>query len=142
MKTTRILALPAIAAASMLALTGCIQLPPVAGPSTQTEAPSGESVELEGSNWSGSIAGLVDPFGFTLDADGTVNITTWGTSGETYDFPQDVWSGSADDLEMTVTGFENGEFDVTFTGSAADGQMELTGEGTDGNSYTLSATQG
>ena len=31
MKKTRILALPAIAAASLLALTGCFQLPPVGG---------------------------------------------------------------------------------------------------------------
>ena len=40
MKTTRLLAVPAIAPASLLALTGCIQLPPVGGGSTtETQAP-------------------------------------------------------------------------------------------------------
>ncbi|WP_306233581.1 hypothetical protein [Agrococcus beijingensis] len=142
MKTTRFLALPAIAAASMLALTGCIQLPPVVGSSTGSQAPAGEVEELAGSSWSGSMPGIADPFGFTLADDGTIDITVWGDSGQTYDSSADVWSGDTGDLEMTITGLENDTFDVTLTGTAADGQMQLSGEGTNGTSYTLNATQG
>lgn len=147
MKTTRFLAVPALAAASLLALTGCIQLPPMGGTTTETQAPvtggdgGTDSGDLAGTSWMGAIDGVVDPLGFTLNEDGTVDITTWGDSTETYDFPQDVWSGDASDLTMTITGLEEGAFDLTVSGSAEGGQMELSGEGTDGSSHTLSASQ-
>lgn len=152
MKTTRILALPAIAAASLLALTGCFQLPPVGG-TTTTEAPGGGTTteepaggasaeDLAGTSWTGAVDGVVDPLGFTLNADGSVDITQWGNTDQTYDFPQDQWSGDSSNLEVTITGLEEGAFDLTVSGTAEGGQMNLTGEGTDGNSYTLSATQG
>ena len=148
MKTTRFLAVPALAAASLLALTGCIQLPPMGGGTTETQAPvtggdsGSESADLAGTSWMGAIDGVVDPIGFTLNEDGTVDITTWGDSDQTYDAPQDVWSGDASDLEVTITGLEEGAFDVTFTGTAEGGQMDLSGEATDGSSHTLVATQG
>jgi hypothetical protein len=142
MKTTRLLAVPALAAASLLALTGCIQLPPIGGgTTTETQAPATGSGELEGTSWSGAIDGVVEPIAFTLNADGTVDITSWGGPDQTYDSPTDVWEGDASEVSITITGLEEGAFDATFTGSAADGSMELTGEGTDGGSYQLNATQ-
>ncbi|MCR8670360.1 hypothetical protein [Agrococcus sp. HG114] len=147
MKTMKLLAVPALAAASLLALTGCIQMPPANNANTGTSTDSGTDTDtgaaesLEGTSWTGAIDGVVDPFGFTLNADGTVDITTWGNSSETYDAPQDVWEGDSEDLTITITGLEEGAFDVTFTGTAAGGQMDLAGEGTDGSSRTLTATQ-
>lgn len=142
MKTTRLLAVPALAAASLLALTGCIQVPPVGGTGTGTEVNTeGEVVDLAGTAWTGAIPDVVDPIGFTLNEDGTVDITTWGDSDQTYDSPADVWSGDSSDLTVTITGLEEGAFDVTFSGTADGGQMELSGEGTDGSQHTLSATE-
>ncbi|MBO1769847.1 hypothetical protein [Agrococcus sp. TF02-05] len=146
MKTTKLIAVPALAAASLLALTGCIQMPPAApGNDTDTDTGNGSgssaAESLDDTSWTGAIDGVVAPFGFTLNADGTVDITTWGDSDETYDFPQDVWEGDSSDLTVTITGLEEGEFDLTVTGTAENGQMDLSGEGTNGSSYTLTATQ-
>jgi FlaG/FlaF family flagellin (archaellin) len=143
MKTTQILALPAIAAASMLVLTGCIQMPPAGGGTPQEDPGSGaEAQSLEGTSWAGAIDGVVDPLEFTLNADGTVDIAVWGSADQSYDAASDVWEGDTSEVTITITGVEEGAFDVTFTGPAADGQMNLTGEGTDGSSHTLTATQG
>ncbi|WP_405217276.1 hypothetical protein [Agrococcus sp. Ld7] len=146
MKTSRILALPAVAAASLLVLTGCIQLPPIAGSGggTTTEpATDGGSTpaELAGTSWTGELEGVISPLGFTLNADGTVDITEWGSTGQTYDSPGDVWSGDASDLTVTIQGIEEGAFDLTASGTAEGGQMALSGQGTDGNDYTVTATQ-
>ena len=146
MKTTKLIAVPALAAASLLALTGCIQMPPAApGNDTGTDSGNGQgssaAESLEGTSWTGGIDGVVAPFGFTLNADGTVDITQWGDTDQQYDSPQDVWEGDSSDLTVTITGLEEGAFDLTVTGSATDGQMDLSGEGTDGESYTLTATQ-
>jgi hypothetical protein len=146
MKTTKLIAVPALAAASLLALTGCIQMPPTtSGSSGDTGSDSGTdtgtTAGLEGTSWSGGIDQVVAPFGFTLNADGTVDITQWGDTDQTYDSPADVWEGDESDLTVTITGLEQGEFDLTVTGTADGGQMDLSGEGTDGNTYTLTATQ-
>ena len=139
MKTTQILALPAVAATSMLVLTGCIQLPAPGG-GTQ-ENPGAEAQSLEGTAWVGAIDGVVDPLEFTLNADGTVDIAVWGSPDQSYDSAGDVWEGDTSEVTITITGVEEGAFDVTFTGPASDGQMNLTGDGTDGSSHTLTATQ-
>lgn len=146
MKTSRILALPAVAAASLLVLTGCIQLPPVVGSGGGTTTdPSTDggstSVDLAGSSWTGEISDVMSPFGFTLNADGTIDITQWGNTDTTYDSPGDVWSGDASDLTMTIMGLEEGAFDLTVSGTAEGGQLALSGQGTDGSDYTLTATQ-
>lgn len=146
MKTTKLLAVPALAAASLLALTGCIQMPPATSGNsgntgTDTGTDSGATEDLAGTSWSGAIGGVVEPFGFTLNADGTVDITQWGDTDQQYDFPQDVWEGDSSDLTVTITGLEEGAFDLTVNGTAAGGAMDLSGEGTDGESYTLTATQ-
>lgn len=164
MNTSRILALPAIAAASLLALTGCIQLPPVAGGGGTTTPPTsdggpttpptsdggttteptsdgGSAVDLDGTAWTGELEGLISPLGFTLNADGTIDITEWGNTDQTYNSPGDVWSGDASDLTMTIMGLEEGEFDLTVSGTAEGGQLALSGQGTNGSDYTLTATQ-
>ncbi|GEK81081.1 hypothetical protein [Agrococcus baldri] len=149
MKKTRILALPAIAAASLLALTGCFQLPPVGGNggTTTTEEPSGgtTSEDIAGTSWTGDFNGQVTGVAFTLNEDGTVDFDDW--AGDSFDSPGDVWTQSGDTVELTVTQIRVDEtspetFDVTMSGTAADGTMSLTGEGTDGNTYELTATQG
>ncbi|WP_425844122.1 hypothetical protein [Agrococcus sp. TSP3-2-1] len=139
---TKLIAVPAIAAASLLALTGCIQMPPpTSGGSGDGGTGTGTAGSLEGTSWSGGIDQVVAPFGFTLNADGTVDITQWGESGETYDSPADVWDGDASDVTITITGLQPGNFGLTVTGTAEDGRMDLSGEGTNGSSYTLTATQ-
>ncbi len=150
MKTTRLLAVPALAAASLLALTGCIQLPPMGGgTTTETEAPDtgddGASTgDLAGTSWTGDFDGQVSGVAFTLNEDGTVDFDDW--AGDQFDSPGDVWSLNGDTLDMTITQISVDEaqtetFDVSLSGTAADGSMSLSGQGTDGNTYELSATQ-
>jgi len=152
MKTTRILALPAIAAAAVLTMTGCFQLPGApTNPGTSSPAETGgtsdggsESAgDLAGTSWTGSTEVQPD-VAFTLNADGTVDFSSWG--GDSFDSPADVWSGDASSVTITVTQIvdqsSGDSIDITFSGSAENGTMNLTGEGTDGNAYTLTATQG
>lgn len=149
MKTTRLLAVPALAAASLLALTGCIQLPPVGGTTTETQAPdtSGDGAstgDLAGTSWTGDFNGQVTDVAFTLNEDGTVDFDDW--AGDAFDSPGDVWSLSGDTLEMTITQISVDEaqsdtFDVSLSGTASDGSMSLSGQGTDGSTYELNATQ-
>ncbi|WP_137756159.1 hypothetical protein [Agrococcus sp. SGAir0287] len=153
MKTTRILALPAIAAAAVLTMTGCFQLPGApTTPNPTTPAETGgtsgggggtESAgDLAGTSWTGSTEVQPD-VAFTLNADGTVDFSSWG--GDSFDSPADVWSGDAASVTITVTQIvdqSSGEsIDITYSGPAENGSMNLQGEGTDGNSYTLTATQ-
>lgn len=158
MNKTRILAVPAVAAASLLALTGCFQLPPAGNGGDQTTAPvettgtgtdggnGGEtSTDLAGSSWTGGELGPgFATLDFTLNADGTVDIETWN-DGSGFNDPADVWSGDASNLTLTITALgEQGSderFDVTFTGTAENGQMNLTGQAPDGE-WTLTASQG
>lgn len=141
MKTTRILAVPALAAASLLALTGCIQLPPMGGGTGDSGV---ESVDLAGTSWTGDLNGQVTDIAFTLAEDGTIDFSNW--AGEEFDSPGDVWALDGETLEITITQIKVDQtsdetFDVTLSGSAAGGSMSLTGEGTDGNSYDMTASQ-
>ena len=152
MKTMRMLALPAIAAAAVLTMTGCFQLPGApTSPATTTPAETGgtgggggeTAGDLAGTSWTGSTEGQPD-VSFTLNADGTVDFSSWG--GESFDSPADVWSGDAASVTITVTQIvdqsSGDSIDITYSGPAENGSMNLQGEGTDGNSYTLTATQG
>lgn len=166
MKTSRILALPAIAAASLLTLTGCFQLPPVGGnsggstttePATEPSTDGGTtdggtgSEDLAGSTWTGGELGPDgDTFAtmeFTLNADGTVDISDWNDGeGGPFDSPSDVWSGDPSNLSVTITQLtdqnsEEAPFDVTFTGTATEGAMSVSGDGPNGT-WTLTATEG
>ncbi len=162
MQKTRFLAIPAIAAASLLALTGCFQLPPVGGTTGgdggSSQAPGGTSQEpgsgsssgedLAGTTWTGGELGPgFATMEFTLNADGTVDITDWNNGeGGPFDSPDDTWSGDSSNLTVTITQLQDqnsdaGAFDVTFTGTAEGGQMELTGQAPDGE-WTLTADQG
>lgn len=156
MKTTRLLAVPALAGASLLALTGCIQLPPIGGAPVATQAPvvsgdpgSGDpgagTGDLAGTSWTGDFNGQVTDIAFTLNEDGTIDFADW--AGSEFDSPGDVWTLSGDTLDMTITRIsvdESGSetFDVSLSGTATDGSMSLSGEGTDGSTYELNATQG
>lgn len=164
MNKTRLLAVPAIAAVSLLALTGCFQLPSVGGtsasddPDTGTtsapeESTGGESGgeestggDLAGTTWTGGELGPgFATLDFTLNADGTVDITTWN-DGSGFDSPSDTWSGDASSLTILITqlteqGSDSEPFDVTFTGTVEGGEMNLTGHAPDGD-WTLTATQG
>ena len=163
MKKTRILALPAIAAASLLALTGCFQLPPVGGNGGNggdggnggnggtTQEPGNGGTEtgedLAGTTWTGEMgpgSGFAE-LTFTLNPDGTVDISEWN-GGEGFDSAADTWTGDSSNLSVTITQLQDqnsdsGAFDITFTGTAADGQMNLVGRGPDGE-WQLTATQG
>lgn len=151
MKTTRLLVVPALAAASLLALTGCIQLPPVGGGTTETQAPatggdSGtETGDLAGSTWTGTMGDDFATFTLVLAEDGTVDFPTWNDQAANFDSAGDVWEGDASNLSLTVTELQNqsgdqAPFDVTFTGTAQGGQMQLQGDAPDGT-WELTATQ-
>lgn len=166
MKTTRILALPAIAAAALLTLTGCFQLPPVGGAGTDTSTEGGTPTEdgdtapaeeqggddtatgadLADTTWTGADMGPgFATMDFLLNSDGTIDITTWN-DGSGFDSPNDTWSGDGSNLTMIITQLtdqnsESEPFDVTFTGTAEDGQLSLTGQAPDGE-WTLTATEG
>lgn len=158
MQKTRFLAIPAVAAATLLALTGCFQLPPVGGSTGggtggdggSSQAPGGGTTageDLAGSAWTdaelATTQGVFATMAFTLNADGTIDITSWN-DGSGFDEAADVWSGDSSNLSMTITALgEEGSqerFDVTFTGTAENGEMQLTGEGPDGQ-WELTATQ-
>lgn len=160
MKTTRFLAVPAIAAASMLALSGCFQppaAPPQAPPQTQAPDPgtgtdetegtgtgddAGDS-DLAGTTWTGEIGPGFATMDFELNEDGTVDITTWN-DGSGFDSPADTWTGDASNLTIVITDLteqgSNESHDVTFTGTAENGQMSLTGDGPEGP-VQLNATE-
>lgn len=84
---------------------------------------------------------------FTLNADGTVDISDWNDGeGGPFDSPADVWTGDSSNLSMTITDLRDqssadAAFDVTFSGTAQEGQMSLEGSAPDGT-WTLTATQG
>lgn len=147
MKTTRMLALPAIAAAAVLSMTGCFQLPgaPTTNPTTTTTPTDGgggggETVDLAGTTWSGTDeAG--NPLAFTLAADGTVDFETFGNGGP-YDEASDTWSVNGTTFEMYVSNISD-IGGLTYTGTAATGSMQLTGvDDNGGTGYDVTITQG
>lgn len=82
---------------------------------------------------------------FTLNEDGTIDFDDW--AGAPFDSPGDVWTLSGDTLDMTVTQISVDEtgsetFDVSLSGTVSGSSMSLSGEGSDGNTYELNATQG
>lgn len=137
MKTSPLLALPAIAAAAVLTMTGCFQLPGAPTTTSPTEGGSGggESSELAGTSWSGSDGG--NTMSFTLNADGTIDFTEWNDQGG-FDVPEDTWVTSGSDITLTIT---TSEGDLVYTGPATTGSMSLTGSGTAAG-QTLDVTQG
>lgn len=143
---TRTLALPAVAAAALLSLTGCFQLPggttptnpgtsdPGTDPGTTDPGTDpgteGEAVDLANTTWSGSAAGV--DMEFTFNPDGTIDFIDFGGQGA-FDDSADVWSVSGDQLDMSIN-TEDGLVD--FSGTAALGSMSL-----DSEVGTLSLTQ-
>lgn len=155
MKTTRLIAVPALAAASLLALTGCFQLPPVGGTTGDNTGGTGQTPDtggaaagedLAGTTWTGGELGPgFAELDFTLNADGTIDITTWN-GGSGFDVPSDTWSGDSANLTMVITQLRDQQgdsepFDVTLSGSAEDGQLEVSGDSPQGP-LSLTASQG
>ncbi|MDR7232887.1 hypothetical protein [Agrococcus sp. BE272] len=149
MKSTRILAFPAIAAASLLALTGCFQLPPMGGGTTtetQAPAPSGDggdtgsaSVDLADTAWSGEDA-AGNTMDLVLEGDGTVLLNDW--NGQNWDEAGDTWEVAGDQITIFIGGIENIQ-SLTYTGTAQLETMELTGVDGNGDSgYDVTLTQG
>lgn len=144
MKTSRLLALPAIAAAAMLTMTGCFQLP--GAPTTgTTTAPTdggdtggggtGASTDLAGTSWSGSDG--ANTMSFTLNADGTIDFSDWNDQGG-FDVPEDTWVVSGSNVTLTIS---TNSGNLVFTGPATTGSMSLSGSGTAAG-QTLDLTQG
>ena len=145
MKTTRLLAVPALAAVSLLALTGCIQLPPVGGGTTTETGAAGETGELAGTSWTGTLGDNFATFTLVLAEDGTVDFPRWNDEAANFDSDSDVWSGDPSNLSVTVTQLQDPNsdepaIDITFTGTAENGQMQLEGAAPDGT-WELVATQ-
>ncbi|GAA3611931.1 hypothetical protein [Agrococcus terreus] len=153
MKTSRIVVLPALAAASLLALTGCFQLPPVGGNpggSGETTAPStdggdtgsgdtGGDVDLAGTSWSGTDA-AGNAMDLVLEEDGTVLLNNW--NDENWDEPTDTWEVSGGEFTMFISGIREIQ-SLEYTGPAAEGEMQLTGvDGNGDQGYDLTLTQG
>lgn len=152
MKTSRIVVLPALAAASLLALTGCFQLPPVGGNpggSDETTAPStdggdtgsdtGGDVDLAGTSWSGTDA-AGNEMDLVLEEDGTVLLNNW--NDENWDEATDTWEVSGGEFTMFISGIREIQ-SLEYTGPAAEGEMQLTGvDGNGDEGYDLTLTQG
>lgn len=133
-------AAPAVVAATVLALTGCFQLPtaPANTAEPAATAPAAET-DLAGTTWVGSIQDVAD-VEFTLNQDGTIDFTKW--ADQNWDYPSDVWTGSSDSLQMTITNIGTTDsFDIALSGTATDGTLTMEGPGTDGTTYRLVATQ-
>lgn len=139
MKTMRLLALPAIAAAAVLTMTGCFQLPGApTNPGSTAPAESGGSgatLDLAGTTWSGTDGG--NTMTFTLNADGTIDFSSWNSEGD-FDVPQDTWVVSGSDVTLTIS---SNSGNLVYTGAAATGSMSLTGSETAAG-QTLTITQG
>ncbi|GAA2174649.1 hypothetical protein GCM10009846_21410 [Agrococcus versicolor] len=151
MKTSRLLALPAIAGAALLTMTGCFQLPgaPTTNPGTSTAPTDGgggggeAAVDLAGTTWSGTDS-IGNEMTFTFADDGTIDFSDFNT--QTYDVPTDTWSMDGSNVEITISGVptsaDGSGTDITYSGQATTGSMSLSGTGEDGESYSLSITEG
>ncbi|WP_413316320.1 hypothetical protein AA0Z99_07135 [Agrococcus sp. 1P02AA] len=155
MKKTRILALPAVAAVSLLALTGCFQAPPIGGTTpdtstedsgteteegTETQAPDdGASVDLTDTAWSGtdSAGNTMD---LVLEADGTVLLNDWNE--QNWDEPSDTWVVDGDQITIFISGIQDIQ-SLEYTGTAELGTMNLSGvDGNGDEGYDLTLEQG
>ncbi|MGC5078037.1 hypothetical protein [Agrococcus sp. DT81.2] len=146
MKTSRILAVPALAASALLALTGCIQLPPVGGGTgggtEQTQAADGGSVdsELAGTNWTGTDA-ADNSLDLVLEEDGTVLLNELNGNGP-FDDDSDTWSLQGDEITIFIGGLGGDVESIEYTGTVGDGTMELSGvDGSGQPGYEITLTQ-
>lgn len=149
MKTTKLLALTGLAAVSIVALSGCFQLPtptpttpttPTDPTTPTTPTESEPSNELVGTSWSGTDnAGNV--MSFTIAEDGTLDDLEWNGGGP-WDEPADTWSLNGSTFEFYISNIEE-IGGITYSGPAATGSMNLNGTSDlGGNTYTLVLTQG
>jgi hypothetical protein len=148
MKTSRMLAVPALAAGALLALTGCIQLPPVGGGTEQTQAPEGgqspdgaaADSELAGTNWTGTDA-ADNTLDLVLEEDGTVLLNDLNGNGP-FDDATDTWTLDGDQITIFIGGLGEEIISIEYTGTVGDGTMDLTGvDGTGQEGYEITLTQ-
>jgi hypothetical protein len=97
---------------------------------------------LVGTSWTGTAERVAD-LAFTLNADGTVDFTSFG--GQPYDAATDVWSVADGTFSLTISQLQDQSgnvTDITYTGPAATGSMELVGTDTAGTGgYTMAIAQ-
>ncbi|GAA2176187.1 hypothetical protein GCM10009846_28980 [Agrococcus versicolor] len=161
--------LPALVAIGLLSLAGCsgaeepdasaepsasaspspsapASEPPASG-APPSDAPAPEIVPgateeiLAGTTWFGTAAGVAEVT-FTFAADGTVDFSSF--NGEPFDAPTDVWSVDDGVLSLTISQLQapSGAIaDIVFTGPAATGGMELTGDDGSGTAYAMTIAQ-
>lgn len=121
MKMSRLIAVPALAAATVLALAGCFGTPtPTAttGGSTGTDT----SIELAGTSWSGTDS-VGDFTVFEFESDGSVNVTY---NQQEFDEATDTWelNGTA----LTVIVFLNDDLgDAVYTGDVTGDTIDMEG---------------
>lgn len=112
-------------------LTACFPSLPGIGGNTG----GGGSTPITGT-WSGTDSDN-DNWEIEFQSDGTLGVSF---NGDYTDVPEDTWTQSGTTINMTVTGFENG--DVTFSGTY-DGGTSLPLNGSyAGRPFTLTLDQG
>lgn len=141
MNKLRLLSLPAIAAATVLALAGCFGTPtPTAttGGSTGTDSSGTDSsIELAGTSWSGTDS-VGDFTVFDFEADGTVNVTY---NDQQFDEATDTWE--LDGSALTVVVFLNDDLgDVVYTGEVTGDTIDLEGVIEGDTPFTITLTKG
>lgn len=136
MNKSRLIAVPAITAATVLALAGCFGTP---APTTTTGGNAGNdnSIELVGTSWSGTDS-VGDFTVFEFEGDGTVNVTY---NEQEFDESTDTWelNGSA----LTVTVFLNDELgDAVYTGDVDGDTIDMEGVIQGDSPFTVTLTKG
>jgi hypothetical protein len=116
-------------------LTACFPSLPTPGGNTGGNTGGDDATTLSGT-WNGEDSDG-DVWEIDFQADGTLGISF---NGDFSDVAEDTWTQDGTAIEMTVTGFENG--DVTFTGNY-DGGSSLPLNGSyAGRPFTLTLTEG
>ncbi len=116
-------------------LTACFPSLPGTGGNTGGDTGGDTATALAGT-WSGTDSDG-DSWEIEFQADNTLGVSF---NGDFTDVPEDTWSQDGTAVELTVTGFENG--DVTFSGTY-DGSSSLPLNGSyAGRPFTLTLTEG
>lgn len=136
MNMSRLIAVPALTAATVLALAGCFGTPT---PTATTGGSTGgdTSIELAGTSWSGTDS-VGDFTVFDFEDDGTVNVTY---NDQQFDEATDTWelNGTA----LTVVVFLNDDLgDVVYTGDVDGDTIDMEGVIEGDTPFTITLTKG
>lgn len=134
MTPRRTLSIGSVALLLVAVLTACF--PSLPGTGGNTGGGGGDTPAAISGTWSGTDSDG-DTWEIEFQADNTLGVSF---NGDYTDVPEDTWTQSGTNIEMTVTGFENG--DVTFSGTF-DGGSSLPLNGSyAGRPFTLTLTEG